>query len=221
MKGLLLGILLIAILGIGGVVYRNAVEHPSQPIVCPLDAIVCPDGTPISRVGSSCTFLACPPPNVSLSDIGIAFVLPDGFMSSSRPGDTGDLVMQYSMPVGSSTANITISRFMIETSPDSTSSQQATALSTIQQTAIGGASGAPVSATSFSSTVLGGHRFTVVSIERFEGVIDTAYYLARSTDVLRFDAIDRGADWTNPSLNISTLPAHAALRELLTTLQWQ
>jgi len=109
----------------------------------------------------------------------------------------------------------------IERAEHSTSSPQATALSTIQQTAIGGASGAPVSATSFSSTVLGGHRFTVVSIERFEGVIDTAYYLARSTDVLRFDAIDRGADWTNPSLNISTLPAHAALRELLTTLQWQ
>ncbi|MDP2651967.1 MAG: hypothetical protein Q8O94_02435, partial [bacterium] len=62
---------------------------------------------------------------------------------------------------------------------------------------------------------------TVVSIERFEGVIDTAYYLARSGDVLRFDAIDRGTDWTNPNLDISALPAHAALLKLLATLQGQ
>jgi hypothetical protein len=97
-----------------------------------------------------------------------------------------------------------------------------TALATIQQTAISNVSGAPIGATSFSSTLLGGHRFTVVSIQRFEGVIDTAYYLARNTDVLRFDAIDTdAADWTDPNLDISTLPAHQALEKLLTTLQGQ
>jgi len=68
--------------------------------------------------------------------------------------------------------------------------------------------------------VLGAHRFTVVSIERFEAVIDTAYYLARSADVLRFDAIDRGVvNWTDPSLDTTALPAVTALRQLLVTLQ--
>lgn len=98
----------------------------------------------------------------------------------------------------------------------STSSPQATALATIQQTAIGGASGLPVSVTSFTSTVLGTHRFTVVTIERF---VNVAYYLARGSDVLRFDAIDRGVDWTNPSLDITKLPTQTALRKMLTTLQ--
>ena len=154
MKTLLLGIALIIILGIGGVLYRNAVEHPSQPIACPLDAEICPDGTPVSRTGLSCTFPACPPPNVSLPYVGIAFAIPAGFAAVALPDAAS--VAAYEMPAappaGGSTADIIIRRYAIEAST--------TALSTIQQTAIGGASGAPVSATSFSSSVLGTHRFT-------------------------------------------------------------
>lgn len=211
MKSLLLGILAIIIIGIGGLVYRNAVEHPFQPITCPLDAMVCPDGTSVSRTGTSCTFLACSAPNVSLTDVGIAFAIPTGFIAAELPDAAS--IAAYEMPVASTTENdsIIIRRFPIMAS--------STALATIQQTAIGGASGMPVSVTSFTSTVLGTHRFTVVSIERFEGVVDTAYYLARGNDVLRFDAIDRGTDWTNPNLNILALPAHSALAKLLTTLQ--
>lgn len=214
MKSLLLGILFIIILGFGGLVYRNAVEHPAQPIACPMDALMCPDGTSVSRTGSSCIFSPCLPPNVSLPNISISFALPEGFIAVAPP-DIASIVA-YELPAaasGAEASGIIIRRYAIEAS--------STALATIQQTAIGGASGLPVSATSFSSTVLGTHRFTVVSIERFEGVIDTAYYLARGADVLRFDAIDRGADWTNPNLNIGALPAHAALGKLLTTLQGQ
>lgn len=211
MKSLLLGILAIIIIGIGGLVYRNAVEHPFQPITCPLDAMVCPDGTSVARTGNSCTFPTCPAPNVSLTDVGIAFAIPTGFVIAQIPDAAS--IAAYEMPTASTTENnsIVIRRFPITAS--------STALATIQQTAIGGASGAPVSVTSFTSTVLGNHRFTVVSIERFEGVVDTAYYLARGTDVLRFDAIDRGTDWTNPNLDVSKLPAHVALTKLLTTLQ--
>jgi len=209
MKGFILGVLVTAIVFAAGLWYRNAVEHPSQPIACPMDAKICPDGTAVSRTGLSCTFPTCPPPNVPLPDIGVIFALPAGFVPAALPDSAS--VAAYEMPVASSTADIVIRRYAITAS--------STALSVIQQTAIGGASGAPISATSFSSTVLGAHRFTVVSIERFEGVIDTAYYLARNTDVLRFDAIDRGADWTNPNLDITALPAHSALRKLLTTLQ--
>ncbi|MCR4275934.1 MAG: hypothetical protein NUV90_00935 [Candidatus Parcubacteria bacterium] len=211
MKSLLLGVLAIIIIGIGGLVYRNAVEHPLQPITCPLDATVCPDGTSVSRTGTSCTFPVCPAPNVSLTDVGIAFAIPAGFVTAQIPDAAS--IAAYEMPTASTTENdsIVIRRFPIAAS--------STALATIQQTAISGTSGAPVSITSFTSTVLGNHRFTVVSIERFEGVVDTAYYLARGTDVLRFDAIDRGTDWTNPNLDVSALPAHFALAKLLTTLQ--
>lgn len=215
MKTFLLAVLLIIIVVIGGFLYRNAIEHPAQPIACPLDAEVCPDGTSVSRTGLSCTFPTCPPPNVSLSDVGIAFAIPAGFVAVALPDAAS--IAAYEMPPNpsaSSTADIVIRRYAIAAS--------STPLETIEQTAIGGASGMPVSATSFSSTVLGTHRFTVVSIQRFEGVVDTAYYLARATDVLRFDAVDTGVmDWTDPNLDTSTLPTNAALLKLLTTLQGQ
>lgn len=215
MKSLFLGIVAIIILGIGGLVYRNAVEHPLQPIACPTNTFVCPDGTSVAHIGNSCDFPMCPPPNVSLPDIGIVFAVPPGFVSSGSADASS--IAAYELPtVASSTnsASIGIRRYAIIAS--------STALATIQETAIGGASGMPVGATAYSSTSIDNRQFTVVLIEQFEGVIDTAYYFARGTDVLRFDAIDRGvANWTDPNLDSSTLPAHAALRKLLGTLQVQ
>lgn len=212
-KGLLLGVALIILVGFGGLVYRNAVEHPSRPITCPLDAKLCPDGTAVARTGLSCTFAACPPPNVTLANIDISFALPTGFVSATPPDSASVAAYDLPPPAPLTMADrITIRRYAIAAST--------TALATIQKTAIGGASGEPVSATAFSSKVLGTHRFTVVSIERFEGVIDTAYYLARGTDVLRFDATDHEVfNWTDPGLDITILPAHQALVKLLVTLQ--
>ncbi|MDD2657122.1 MAG: hypothetical protein PHD04_00450 [Candidatus Pacebacteria bacterium] len=213
MKGLFLGIVLIIVVGFGGLVYRNAVEHPSQPIACPMDARMCPDGTSVARTGLSCTFPACPLPNVTLADINVSFALPEGFTAAELP-DASSVAAYES---ASSTADIPPSSIIIRRFALQASS---TALATIRETAIGSPSGLPVSATSFTSTVLGTHRFTIASIERFEGMVDTAYYLARSTDVLRFDAIDRSVmNWTDPSLDTATLPAAVALRRLLTTLQ--
>lgn len=204
MKSLLLGILVIVLAGIGGLVYRNILERPVRPVTCPLDALACPDGTSVARTGSSCSFPACPPPNVTLQ-IGLAFAVPAGFTDASLPD--AESVAAYE----SADAGIIIRRYPIAAS--------STALATMQKTAVS-ASGKPVSATSFSSTELGTHRFTVVSIERRDGVIDTAYYLARGNDVLRFDAIDREvANWSEANINLSVLPAHAALIKLLTTLQ--
>jgi len=215
MKSLFLGIAFIILIGVGGLLYRNAVEHPFRPITCPLDALVCPDGTSVGRTGSSCIFAACPPPNISLSDVSISFALPAGFTPIPLPDSAS--VAAYGLPATESSFNdgiIIIRRFPITAS--------STALATIQETAINGASGLLVGVTSFTSTLLGSHRFTVVSIERFEGVIDTAYYLARATDVLRFDAIDMNVmNWTDPNLDTTTLPTRRALVELLTTLQGQ
>lgn len=213
MRDLILGILFIIIVGIGGLVYRNAVEHPTEPIACPMDALLCPDGTAVVRTGSTCTFPTCPPPNISLAGVGIAFALPAGFVSIGSSDATA--IAAYEFPTTSSTtARLTLRRYPIEAS--------STALAMIQKTAISGTSGLPVSVTAYSSSVLGTRRFTIVSIERFEGVIDTAYYLARGADVLRFDAIDAGvANWTDSNLDVSKLPAHAALMKLLSTLQGQ
>ncbi|MBI5406020.1 hypothetical protein HY972_03250 [Candidatus Kaiserbacteria bacterium] len=212
MKSLLLGIVVIIIAGFGGLVYRNALEYSARPIACPVDALVCPDGTSVSREGMSCTFPACPPPNVSLLGVGISFALPGSFEESELP-DAASIAAYASASADSlSGAAIVIRRYAIAAS--------STALATIEQTALRGTSGVPVGAVAFSSTVLDNRRFTIVSIERFEGVVDTAYYLARGADVLRFDAIDRGvAVWTDSNLDTSTLPAHAALRKLLATLQ--
>lgn len=212
MKGLLLGVFALVLIGIGGLVYRNAVEYSSQPIACPMDAKACPDGTSVARTGLSCTFPACPPPNITLADVGFAFALPAGFAIAELQ-DVASVATYEKIPVATtSSAKIDIRRYAITAS--------STALATIQQTAIGGASGEPVPATSFSSTLLGTRRFTVVSIERFEGVVDTAYYFARGTDVLRFDAIDTGvANWTDANLDTTTLPAAAVLRLMLATLQ--
>ncbi|OYV25884.1 MAG: hypothetical protein B7W98_03545, partial [Parcubacteria group bacterium 20-58-5] len=202
-----------AFLGIGGLVYRNAVEHSNQPIACPLDAKLCPDGTSVARTGTSCTFPACPPPNVTLADVHIAFAIPSGFQDVAPPDAAA--VAAYELPPAASstdTADIVIRHYAVDAS--------STPLATMQATAVSGTSGAPVPTTAFSSTFLGTHRFTVVSIERFEGIVDTAYYLAHGADVLRFDAIDRGVgNWTDPSLDLTTLPANAALRQLLTNLQ--
>ncbi len=213
MKSLLLGIFAIILLGIGGLVYRNAIEHPKQPIACPLSKLQCPDGTFVESAGPSCIFPVCPAPNVSLSDIGVTFAIPTNFGVAELPDATS--VAAYELPTTASStknAKIVIRRFLIAAS--------STALATIQQTAIGTLSNLPVSATAYSSTVLGTRPFTVVSIGRLDGVVETAYYFKRATDVVRFDAVDTGVtNWTNPNLDISTLPAHAALRGLLTTLQ--
>ena len=211
MKGFLLGALLILLIGIGGFAYRSAVEYSTQPIACPFDAEICPDGTSVSRTGLSCTFPACPPPNVSLANVNIAFAIPQGFAPMALPDPSSVAAYEMASTSASSTAAIIIRRYSIDAS--------STALAVIQQTAINPVSGTPAPITAFSSTFLGTHRFTVVSLERSGGTVDTAYYLARGTDVLRFDAIDTGVvNWTDPNLNISELPARAALRKLLTTL---
>lgn len=212
MKELLLGVVLIVLVGIGGLVYRNAVEYPRTPIACPVDARICPDGTSVARTGSACTFPECPPPNVALPDVGITFAVPLGFSVAEVPDASSVAAYEKESPTADIASSIVIRRYPISAS--------STALATIRETAIGGASGLPVNPTSFSSTVLGGYRFTVVSVERFEAVITTAYYLARTVDVLRFDATDHGvANWMDPNLDLSTLPAHKALVALLSTLQ--
>lgn len=212
MKNFLIGFIVIVIVVAGGLVYRNAVEHPSQPIACPLDALVCPDGTAVSRTGSSCTFPACPPPNVTLSEAKIAYAVPSGFESAEIPDAAAIAAYDVSSASSTPAGSIIIRRYALDAST--------TPLSVIQQTAISGPSGLPAPVTAFTSTVLGSRRYTVVTIERFEGVIDVAYYLSRDTDVLRFDAIDREVgNWTDANLDMKSLPTRTALEKMLASAQ--
>lgn len=210
MKRVIIGLMFMLVVVVGGLIYRSVIEHPSRPISCPIDALVCPDGTSVSRTGEACTFARCSLPNVSYDALGIAFALPKGFATTTP--DDAQTAIELTIASSSQVARITVRDYPLSAS--------STALSVIQSTAIGGASGMPVPVTLFTSTMIGRYRFTVVQIERFEGVVHTAYYLSRSTDVLRFDAIDQGVtNWTEPSLEVSRLPAHSALRSLLGTLQ--
>lgn len=213
MKGIFRGILFIVLVGIAGLVYRNASEHPLQPIVCPLDTLRCPDGTLISRTGSSCIFSVCPAPNVSIiiGGVHVSFAVPAGF-ASVAPSDTM-MLAAYEMADASSTkvARVSLRHYAIEAS--------STPSAVIQETAIN-ASGVPAAVTAFSSSESDNRRYTVVSIERSGSSIDTAYYLVHGADLFRFDAIDTNVqNWYSPGLNVSALPAHAALKKLLSTLQ--
>ena len=144
-------------------------------------------------------FSFCPPPNISLSDVGISFAIPVGFTATTSPDSSS--VAAYEMPEASSTADIIIRQYAITAS--------STALATIEQTAIAGASDAPVRCDFF---FFHHARYASTSrlfqFRRFEGVVDTAYYLAQENDVLRFDAIDNGiTNWNDSNLDTTTLPA--------------
>lgn len=211
MRGFLSSIVLIILVGVGGLVYRNAVEHPSRPIACPLDSKSCPDGSLVARSGPACEFGACLPPNVSLTDARVLFALPEDFVPAELPD--GASIAAYEALTASSTgsARIVVRQYAITAS--------STALATIQETAIDG-TGKLIPATSFSSSVIGARRFAIVSAGRSGGVVHTAYYLARNADVLRFDAIDTSVpNWNDSELDTLSLPAHAALVKLLSTMQ--
>ena len=213
MKKLFVGILLLLVLGIGGFFYRAETEKPPSGLTaCSQEAKTCPDGSGVGRTGPLCAFPACPLPNVELETLRIAFALPEGY--ASAPPLDASVVARY---VTAAAKGVEIpSEIQIRVYPISASS---TALATIQASAILDGSGALAPATAYSSVSVGTRRFTVVTIGRFEGVVDVAYYLARGSDVLRFDAIDRGVDGTNPDVDSSSLPAAQALKYLLGTLQ--
>lgn len=212
MKGLLPGVLLIVVVGIGGLVYRNAIEHPARPTVCPIDTHSCPDGRSVSRTGPACTFPVCPPPNVALAGGDVSFAVPAGFKAKTLPDSAS--VAAYVGPGNASTsaASIVLRQYTVASSSSPST--------VIQETAISGTSGAPVALTAIASSEIGKRRYSVVTIERFEGVVDTAYYLVHGSYVFRFDAIDSGVmHWTDENLDVSALPAHAALANLLASLQ--
>ncbi|HEX8946602.1 MAG TPA: hypothetical protein VF829_00050 [Candidatus Paceibacterota bacterium] len=222
-KELLALVVLIFVLGIAGFLYRNAMERPTfggphaTTTACTLEAKVCPDGESVGRVGPTCAFAPCPPPNVELPSVGISFVLPEGYApiaTSSLANPAIVAAYETTAPTeASTTAIITISRYPI---PEGKTAAQVI----LSETILDPSGLSPQSLQKFASTTLGGSTFLQIQIGRFEGQVRTAYYLPRAHDALRFDVIERNVtNWTSPALSVGDLPGHRAIRTLLSTLQ--
>ncbi len=74
--------------------------------------------------------------------------------------------------------------------------------------------------TEYAPVIINGKTFYGIVVERFEGVVNSAYYLARTNDVLEFEVVEPDvANWTDPKLKVDDLPEHQALLKMLSTLQ--
>jgi hypothetical protein len=221
LKQLLGALVLLMVVGLGGFLYRNSIEMQARaPRIsvsgaCTQEAMVCPDGTAVGRTGPSCSFAVCKAPNVSLADHKLAFVLPVSYKenlsaatdtiigayekeSTTTPKDAL-VIRDYAIPAGSTAQEVLLAETTYETSGNK-----------------------PKSISEFKKVTIGGNTFEVVTVERFEAVVHTLYYLARTNDVLRFEALDHGVtNWSDAKLDVATLPTHKAMLQLLGTLQLQ
>jgi hypothetical protein len=213
MKELAAGIVLILVLGIGALLYRNVVERPgviAPEVACTAEAKLCPDGTAVGRQGIRCEFAACPYPNVEVADVGIAFVVPAGYVPDENAygADTTLIAAFVKTP-----HTIVVRRYPIPEGEDAESV-------ILSQVRYQPADEQAADFSRFRTVTLGAHTFRETTIERFEAMAYTSYFLVRPTDVLRFDLVEQEVSaWTDPALDISALPEHAAFRQLLSTLQ--
>lgn len=219
MKSLIAGIVLLLVLGIGAFFYRNALEHPSMPpaapVACTTEAKVCPDGTSVGRSGPTCAFAACPAPNVELPAAGIAFALPAGYepLESGAAGQSTLAIYQLGTST-EATGVIAVKDFAIPTGK--------TALDVMTLETTKDPSGMHPKASEFVSTTIASRAFKMITVGRFEGQVETAYYLPRASDVLEFDLIEHGVNnWMDSKLDINALPQHQAFLKMLGTLQVQ
>jgi hypothetical protein len=219
MKSLLIGVAVILLIGIAGFFYRNMTERNAapEPVACTMEAKQCPDGSYVGRTGPACEFAACPDGGrATLSGLGISFAVPEGY--AANPGAIGDdttlraafekpamgdgpahaiVVRAYPIPAGKGAEDVIVGETIFETSGMGAES--------IDQ---------------FEKETIGGRTFYVVVVERFEAIVHSLYYFPREKDVLRFEALERDVtDWTEPTLSVKSLPEHAALREMLRTLE--
>ena len=212
MKQLLALVTILLVVGLGGFMYRNALEHPAtdtKPVACTEEAKLCPDGTSVARTGVTCSFSACPFPNAEDAGIGIAFVVPDGYVANSNPIGP-DETLRAVFDKGSH--SIIIRRYLLP--EGETGEQVILAHTTLEPSGL-----APKALTDFKQVLINGQTFKSIVLERFEGQVHSAYYLVRANDVLKFEVLEKDVDWTNPKLVVEELPEHQALLKMLGTLQ--
>lgn len=207
----------LAIFGFAGFMYRNALEHPNEPmpIACTMEARLCPDGTSVGRSGPSCEFSACAFPNTEDKTIGIAFAVPSGYVSNPEAiGSDESLRAVFDKTSnGSVPHSIIVRRFFI---PEGKSGEEVVVANTMLEPSGNTAK----SIKEFKPVILNGKTYHTIVLERFEGQVHSAYYLVRASDVLKFEVLEKEvSSWTDPALVVSNLPEHRALQTLLATLQ--
>lgn len=211
MKTLAAGIVLIILIGFAGFFYRNVAERNAvPPVACTMEAKICPNGESVGRSGPSCEFSMCPPPNAESKEFDISYVIPEGYFPDGSP-----LGITYSKPaLGEGVYHaIHIKRYPI---PEGQTADEVILANTRYQPADMQAEDFE----RFDTVLINGKTFRSTVIERFEAQVYSSYFLARATDVLRFDVVENDvSEWTNPDLVVSDLPEHQALLEMLATLQ--
>lgn len=213
MRELAAGLVILFVVGFGSFLYRNTMERPfareAMP-ACTLEAKLCPDGSSVGRSGPSCAFSPCAFPNVELREVGISFLVPEGYeaaagnalASFSKPSASGNpahrlAVYRYAIPEGARAEDVLLRETRFQPADEPASSLER-----------------------FDQVPVGAHTFYRVTVERFEGLVHTSYFLARESDVLRFDVVEHDVlDWTGPTFTLEDLPEHRALRALLASLQ--
>ena len=217
MKQLIGLIALLFIVGVGGFLYRNTMEHPvatapDQTQACTEEAKICPDGTSVGRTGPNCSFAVCSVPNKEMPELRISYVAPAGYTENAQ-APNGDLKIAYEKQ--SKSANtphaIIIRDFLIQKGKTANEVMLA-------QTMFESSGNQPKSMTEFKPIIIQGKTFQSIVVERFEGQVHSLYYLPRTQDVLRFEVLERDVDWTNPKLIVENLPEHKALLTMLSTL---
>lgn len=225
MKQLFYAVVLLAVVGIVGFLYRATLEGPlhgtnmatSTATACTAEAKICPDGSSVGRTGPSCEFAACALPNVELPAAGVAFALPAGYKAdSASAGDTSLLAAYEKVSLSASSSlpdAIVVRRFPIPDGKDANSVM-------IAHTMFESSGMQATSMQQFTPVIINGKTYQMVVVERFEAVVHVEYYLPREHDVLRFEALEHNVmNWSDASLNVRTLPSVAALETMLGTLQ--
>ncbi len=219
MKQLLAGVVILFVVGFGSFLYRNTVERPGITAAtpqCSMEAKTCPDGTSVGRTGPACEFAPCVLPNVEIVDGGISFVIPAGYVAdeNASAADTR-LLAAFVKPSLAGNPQHTLAIYRFEIREGETANDVILENSRYQP--------ADMQAEDFSQfrdLSVNGKTFRETTIERFEAMVHSSYYLVRENDVLRFDVTEHDVTaWMEPTLSIQTLPEHMALLGLLRTLQ--
>ncbi|HEY1042179.1 MAG TPA: hypothetical protein VGE48_02050 [Candidatus Paceibacterota bacterium] len=213
MRELLAGVVILFVVGVGAFLYRNTMERPGvimPEVACTMEAKICPDGTSVGRMGPTCAFAPCAFPNVEIESANIGFVAPEGYKVAAsedalvrleKPSAGGwppHVITVYRYPIAEGE---TADEILLRVTTYQPSGEQATDFER------------------FSTVSAGGKTYRETTIERFEALIHTSYFLVREGDVLRFDIVEHDvADWMSTTAS-HTFPEHQALLGLLRSVK--
>ena len=215
MKTLVFGIVVIVLIGIGGFFYRAVMQQTAEPVACTMDAMVCPDGSSVGRIPPSCEFAVCPSPLVDTGS-GLSFEIPAGYVADENAyGADPTLVGAFVKPSASGSVMHTIVVRRYEVAQGETANEVILANTRYQP--------ADMQAEDFSrfeTQLVNGREYRSTVIERFEALVQSAYFLALEGEVLRFEITEHDVvDWMEPTLEVETLPEHQALLNLLSSVR--